>query len=214
MNIASESDDESATGTETETSPSPSPLAAKSEGKKATQYREIRQSVPDGPECLPLPSDEETLDSEDEDTEAFSQTTEETEDGDGDDEGNDDNEEEEWVPSVMPTPKARASKATTSRFSSVSSAEPPVVAPTTTTKTRASKGRLSNLEKELQALSLGGASDSDLSAYMPPTRKARRVTTSTVTEFASEEEGLGTTKKKKWVFRGSCHGHDLTCPQF
>jgi len=174
MNIASESDDESATGTETETSPSPSPLAAKSEGKKATQYREIRQSVPDGPECLPLPSDEETLDSEDEDTEAFSQTT-----------------------SVMPTPKARASKATTSRFSSVSSAEPPVVAPTTTTKTRASKGRLSNLEKELQALSLGGASDSDLSAYMPPTRKARRVTTSTVTEFASEEEGLGTTKKKK-----------------
>jgi len=191
--IVFESDGESSTGTET--SKSPSPLAGKSKGKKANQYREIRQSVPDGPECLPLPSecsDDDAIDSEDDGgTEVSSQTTEETEE----DEEEKDDEEDEWVPPIAPTPKARTSKANNSRFSSMSSTEPSSVAPTTI-KTRASKGRVSKLEKEMQGLSLGGESDSDLSAYMLPSTKARRVT-AVDEESASEEDELDTIKKKK-----------------
>jgi len=189
-----ESDGES--GTETETSRSPSPLAGKSKGNKAHQYREIRQSVPDGPACLPLPSecsDDEAIDSEDDEgTEAFSQTTEGTDEDLGDE---DEDEEDEWVPPIAPTPKARTSKANNSRFSSVSSIGPSSVTPTTT-RTRGSKGRVSKLEKEMQGLSLGGESDSDLSAYILPSKKARRVT-AVDEESASEEDELDTIKKKK-----------------
>ncbi|KIM85470.1 hypothetical protein PILCRDRAFT_817501 [Piloderma croceum F 1598] len=201
--LVSESDGDFDTSTEASASPSPSPLAAKSKGKNAQKYREIRQYVPDGPECLPLPSeasDDGIIDSDDESTEAISLTTEHTEDG-SEEEEEDDDEEEEWVPPVIPTSKARASKATNSRFSSVSSAavERAAVAPKTP-KTRAPKGKVAKLQKEMQHLSLGGESDSDLSAYMPPSRKARRVLTSPVVdeeEESTSEDELATLKKKK-----------------
>jgi hypothetical protein len=187
--FASEDDGESGTGTET--SRSPSPLAGKSKGKNAQQYREIRQIVPDGPQCLPLLSecsDDDTIDSEDDESiEVFSQMTEDTEE-----------EEEEWVPPVALTPKARASKVNNSRFSSVSLAEPSSVATSMTTKTRASKGKVSKLEKEMQELSLVGESDSDLSAYILPSKKARRVTV--VDEESGSEDELGIIKKKVYVF--------------
>jgi len=161
---------------------SSSPLATKGKSKKLNQPREIRELVPDGPECLPLPSecsDDDAIDSEDEEsTGAFSQMMEETEEDEEDD------EEEEWVPPVAPTPKARASS--TSRFSSVSSTEH--LAPKTT-KTRPSKGRASKLEKEMQEMSLGGGSDSDLSGYLLPPRKARQVT-------AVDDESESENKKK------------------
>lgn len=196
------SDEESDGGTGTETSMSPSPLAGKSKGMQA-QYREIREFVPDGPACLPLPSDcsdVETVDSEDEDgTEDFSQTTEETEEEE-EDEGDDD-EKEEWVPPVAVTPKARASKAkaSISRFSSVSGSSVTAALP----KTRASKGKVSKLAKEMQTLSVAEESDSDLSAYLLPSKKARRVIA--VEEVsASEEERLGTIKKR-WVFSFLAH---------
>jgi kinesin family protein 20/kinesin family protein 23 len=48
----------------------------------------------------------------------------------------------------------------------------------------------------MQGLSLGGESDSDLSAYILPSKKARRVT-AVDEESASEEDELDTIKKKK-----------------
>jgi hypothetical protein len=177
-----DSDGESGAGTET----SVSPLAGKFKGQR---YREIRHIVPDGPECLPLPSeasDDDAIETEDdESTEAFSQTTEGTED--------DEEEEEEWVPPVIQTPKSRASRAKSSRFSSVSSADHSSVPPN---KTRASKGRVTKLQKEMEQLSLGGTdSDSGLSGYLLPTRKTRRVTV--VDEESGSEDELATIKKKK-----------------
>jgi len=159
---------------------SPSPLAKKSKGK-TTQYREIREIVPDGPECLPLPSDSSdisTVDSEeDEDSEVSPTTEEESED-----------DEEEWMPPAAPTPKPRACKGSSSRFSSVSSAE----MATTATKTGTSKAKVSKLKKELQALSLGRESDSDLSAYIHPSKKATAVDK----KSANGEEELGTNKRQ------------------
>jgi kinesin family member 20 len=192
--LSSDTDGESIANTER--SRSPSPLANKSKGKKAVQQREIRQYVPDGPECLPLPSecsDDVAIESEDGDsTEVFSQITEETEEN-SEKEEDDNDDEEEWVPPTAPTPKSRASKAANPRFSSVSSGGP-FVAPTTT-KTRASKGKVLKLEKEMQLLSLGGESDSDLSAYIHPTKKVRRV--AAVDEESASEDELATIKKKK-----------------
>lgn len=50
------------------------------------------------------------------------------------------------------------------------------------------------LQKEMQVLSLGGESDSDLSAYIHPTKKARRV--AAVDEESASEDELATIKKK------------------
>jgi hypothetical protein len=184
----SESDGDSAT--DTDASRSPSPLAAKTKGKNVKQPREIRQSVPDGPECLPLPSDyseDDVTDTEDDDgTEIFSQTTENTDDEEED-------EEEDWVPPIAPTPKPRASKTITLPF--FSAAESASV-PSVTAKGRSSKDRTLKLAREMKNMSLHAESDSDLSAYILPSKKTHQ---GPVTKQDSdvEDNKLATMKSKK-----------------
>lgn len=186
----SESEGDSATSTDA--SRSPSPLVAKSKGKNV-KNREIRQSVPDGPECLPLPSDyseDDVTDTENDDgTEVFSLTTEDT------DEEEEDEGEEEWVPPVAPTPKPRASNTNTSRFSSSSAGEPASV-PLETAKGRSSKGKISKIAREMENMTLHAESDSDLSAYILPSRKVHQGPTA---KPASDVENnkLATVKPKK-----------------
>jgi hypothetical protein len=50
----------------------------------------------------------------------------------------------------------------------------------------------------MQDLSLGGDSDSDLSAYIHPSKKARKVPVTVVDEESEDE--LATIKKKMYVF--------------
>lgn len=175
---------------ETSTNRSMSPLANKTKGK----HRVIRQSVPDGPECLPLISDcsdDEATNTEDEGTEIISRTTEATNDleeglsdDEDEDEDEDDGDEREWVPPHLPTPKARASRARFSQDSSMSSAGPSVT-----------KSRISKLQREMQDLSLHAESDSDLSAYIPPSKKAHPV--ASISEDELDNEDLATVKKKQ-----------------
>lgn len=179
---------------ETGTNGSLSPLASKTSGR---HLRVIRQSVPDGPECLPLisdGSDNEATNTEDEGTEILSLTTEATDDlenarEDDEDEGGG-GDEEEWVPHHHPTPKARASKARPLEDSSMSSAGSSVE-----TKLKGAKSRVSHLKREMQGMTLYAESDSEFSAYIPSSKKTHPV--APLSEDRLDDGAPATAKKKQ-----------------
>lgn len=141
------------------------------------------------------------MDSEDEEgTDIFSQTTESAENLEDEDEsGEDQSDEEEWTPPLAPTSNSRTSKVITSQISSTSSLGPSKTQ--TTTKARPSKTQVSKLEKDMKGLSLHEESDSDLSAYILPNKKARRV--AAIDEDEVEADQLATIKKKKRCVSGA-----------
>ena len=143
--------------------------------------------MPDGPECFPLisdGSDDEASSTEGEDTETLSRATEATDDV-TDEGGNGD--EEEWVPHHQPTPKARPSE--DSSMSSVASSM------RTKPKGAAPRSHISHLQKEMQGLTLHAESDSDLSAYIPPSKKTHLV--ASLSEDESNNGAPATVKKKQ-----------------
>ena len=180
---------------------SKSPLAGKGKAKATPTKkntiapREIREYVPDGPEAIILPSDDEdaelteTDDGDGDDVESGVETgTTGSEGDDDDDEEDEEDEEDDWVPSTSRTPRAKAKVQ-----------RPPSPSPVPTRKPSANKTRLSKLEREMGELSLAGGVADD-SVIILSVKKFKPRQESVDSGEDEEFEVSAVKKKKRYVF--------------
>lgn len=180
----------------TDASRSPSPLANKFKFS-GNRHGEIRESVPAGPEPFRLPSEhseseddiENSETEDDDDIENFSQTTYDTRDSEDSDDSATESESDEGdydgaVPLAARDTQVSQSRTPSDALSFASSTAGSL------TRTRASKARVSNLAKGIQDLSIQGESDSDLSAYILPSKNSGNLK-------ADLQDGSTAVKKKK-----------------